>query len=120
MNFPHGETVERLRPVMIPDPYNPDQIIPGDWSDPDIFPIERAFVAQTSTSLLVTATREQAAESKSLFCDRAADVRKGDRIRVGGETGPVYTIDGIPPAGDVNPFTGWAPPREIPLTRYEG
>ena len=80
-------------------------------------PIPGAFIAQTSTSLLKTATRDQAAESKSLFCEGSVDVQKGDRIRDGDI---VYTIDGIPPAADTNPFTGWTPPREIPLTRTVG
>lgn len=120
MRFPHGETVTRLRAGTREDPYSRGRQIASDWANPDVLPIAGAFVAQTSTSLLAAASREQAAESKSLFCDRTADVKKGDRIRVGGDDGPVYTIDGIPPAGDVNPFTGWAPPREIPLTRYLG
>ncbi len=118
MRFKHGRTVYRLRGSVIPDPYNPETQIPQGWDDPDVLPIPGAFIAQTSTSLLTTATREQAAESKSLFCDGEADVRKGDRIRDGLDGAPVYTIDGVPPAADTNPFTGWTPPREIPLTRY--
>lgn len=120
MDFPFGKTVFRLRAAPIPDPYNPDVLIPGDWGNPDVLPIEGAFIAQTSTSLMANATREQAAESKSLFCEGTVDVAKGDRIRDGAEGAPVYTIDGIPPAADTNPFTGWTPPREIPLTRYVG
>lgn len=104
----------------MPDPYNSDVQIPEDWENPDVLPIEGAFIAQTSTSLLGDATREQAVEAKSLFCDGDKDVQKGDRIRDGEEGGPIYTIDGIPPAADSNPFTGWTPEREIPLTRSVG
>ena len=118
-DFPFGVTVYRLRAKPFLDPYSNEEI-DEDWSDPDVLPIPGAFVAHTSTSLLTTATREQAAESKSLFCDGAADVRKGDRIRTGETGAPVYDINGIPPAADTNPFTGWTPPREIPLTRYVG
>lgn len=119
MNFPHGRTVYRLRGGPLEDPYS-GETVPGDWHNPEVLPIAGAFVAQTSTSMLSNATREQALESKSLFCDGDLDVQKGDRIRVGGEGAPIYSIDGIPPDADSNPFTGWTPPREIPLTRSVG
>lgn len=117
MSFPHGRTVKRLRAKRVASPYNPSKTVAANWDDPDVIPIPGAFVAQTSTSRLGNATREQAVESKSLFCSGDVDVRKGDRIRIGDD---VYTIDGIPPAADSNPWTGWTPPREIPLTRYVG
>lgn len=120
MDFPFGHTVYALRAKMIPDPYNPDEQIPGDWDDPDVIEIPGAFVAQTSTSMLGDATRSQALESKSLFCDGDIDIRKGDRIRDGAAGAPMYTIDGIPPSADTNPFTGWTPQREISLTRSVG
>ena len=119
MNFPHGRTVYRLRAGPIEDPYS-GKTVPGDWENPDVLSIAGAFIAQTSTSMLANATREQALESKSLFCGGDLDVQKGDRIRAGDEDAPIYTIDGIPPAADTNPFTGWTPPREIPLTRSVG
>jgi hypothetical protein len=118
MTFPFGRDLLRERAGLMPDPYSPTEQIRGDWEHPEEpLPIPGAFIAQTSTSLLKTATRDQAAESKSLFCEGSADVQKGDRIRDGDI---VYTIDGIPPAADSNPFSGWTPPREIPLTRTVG
>lgn len=136
MEFPFGTTVYRLRAGTITDPYSGDEI-PGDWSTPGVLAIPAAFVAQTSTSMLNSATREQALESKSLFCEGSFDVQKGDRVFTGTfspplpdgattvpsgtvMTGDTYSIDGIPPAADTNPFTGWTPPREIPLTRAVG
>lgn len=117
MQFPHGRTVYRLRAGLKMDAYAKVETH-SDWTNPEAeVPIPGAFIAQTSTSMLGTATREQAAESKSLFCDGDVDVAKGDRIRDGAA---VYSIDGIPPAADANPFTGWTPPREIPLTRTVG
>lgn len=119
MSFPHGITVYRLRAKPITDPYS-GKTIGADWNDPLVLPIPNAFIAQTSTSMLRNASREQALESKSLFCDGSIDVVKGDRIRDGAPGAPIYSIDGIPPAADANPWTGWRPPREIPLTRSVG
>lgn len=120
MDFLYGTKVYRLRPKMVPDPYNPSSLVPGSWDDPDVLVIPGALVLQTSTALTVSESREEAAESKSLHCSDAFDIRKSDRVRVGPVGGPTYTVDGIPPMQDVNPWTGWSPPREIPLTRYEG
>ena len=119
MDFPYGQTVYRLRAGIVRD-RTTNREVRGDWTTPDVLAIEGAFIAQTSTSLLGDATRQQAVEAKSLFCDGAFDIQKGDRIRDGGDGAPIYSIDGIPPAADTNPFTGWTPPREIPLTRTVG
>lgn len=135
MAFPFGSTVYRLRAGLAWDPYS-KQMVRKDWKQPEVLAIVGGSVQQTSTSMLRTASREQAIESKSLFCEGLLDVAKGDRILVGeftptlppGSTsipagtvfrGAAYTIDGIPPDADTNPFTGWTPPREIPLTRAE-
>ncbi|MCC4250713.1 hypothetical protein [Microbacterium testaceum] len=115
MNFPHGSAVHRQRAKTLRDEYA-DEDVAADWSDPDEIPIPNAFVAQSSTSRTTTANRVQMLEAKSLFCPPDFDIRANDRIRDGGI---VYTIDGIP-AADTNPFTGWTPVREIPLTRAVG
>lgn len=136
MSFPFGRTVWRLRAGVVDDPYSEDEVT-GDWDHPTVIALPKSFIAQTSTALLATATRDQASESKSLFCDGELDVQKGDRVFDGTFTPPLpedateipagtvfvgatYKIDGIPPTADTNPFTGWTPPREIPLTRYLG
>ena len=136
MSFPFGRTVWRLRGGLVEDEYSGD-MVRGDWSNPTVLALRGSFIAQTSTSLLASATRDQASESKSLFCDGELDVDKGDRVFDGTFTPPLpedaaqipagtvfvgatYSIDGIPPVADTNPFTGWTPPREIPLTRSVG
>lgn len=136
MRFPYGRTVWRLRGGPEWDEYS-ETYKPEDWEHPILLALPKSFIAQTSTALLATATRDQASESKSLFCDGALDVQKGDRIFDGTFTPPLpesataipagtvfvgatYQIDGIPPAADTNPFTRFTPPREIPLTRYVG
>lgn len=117
----HGETVYRLRPKLIWDDASASWVR-GDWEDPDEAPIPGAFLDAPSTSTLSDPVRTQAADDMALYVDDpAADIRKGDRIRIGpDEPGAVvYTVDGIPHAPR-NPFTGWQPVRKIRLTRGVG
>lgn len=112
MRFPHGETVERDRRPLIPDPYDPDGTVLGKWEDAETIEIEDAFVAASSSIAASDATRSQILTSKSLYCtDPDVDVQVGDRIRAGGRE---YYINELPEA-DTNPFTGWQPAVEIPL-----
>lgn len=114
--FPHGETATRMRRKELTDPYS-HTVTLGDWSDPDELTLDGAFVASSSTSSRSDEARTQLLEAKSLYLeDPDADVHEQDRIRAGGVT---YKIDGIPSA-DTNPWTGWQPVREIPLTRVVG
>lgn len=124
MEFPFGQTVFRDRRALIPDPYNPSKQVPGgDWGSS--IQLAGAFVASSSSSSQRDATRAQILTSKSLYLgDTTADVVAGDRIRVGGTigdlaSGTAYLVEARPEA-DVNPFTGWQPVVEIPLTLTEG
>lgn len=118
MEFPFGETVVRERRGMVPDPYDPGALVPGSWGDPlDVLAIEGAFVASSSSTAPVDATRSQILTEKSLYCtDPAVDVQPGDRIRRGTE---VFYVNARP-AADTNPWTGWQPVVEIPLDESEG
>lgn len=117
MEFPHGQTVERDRRKPIPDPYNPDGVVPDSWDDVDTIALPGGFVSSSSSFALQNATRSQILTAKSLFLtDTTADVAAGDRIRAGGVDYYIHEK----PAGDVNPFTGWAPYVEIPLEDTEG
>jgi hypothetical protein len=117
MEFPYGVTVTRERRKLIPDPYNPDQQIPGDWSDPDLLEIDDAAVLSSSTVGTNDATRTQTLTAKSLYLtDPTADVLNGDRVRVGDD---IWYVNARP-AADTNPWTGWQPAVEIPLDLTEG
>lgn len=120
MEFPYGTTVYRLRPKQIWDEAS-ETFKLGDWSDPDVTPLEGVHVEQSSTSTVGDATRTQALESLSVYIPDGVtvDLTKLDRIRVGEDGAPVYEIDGIPYAPR-NPFTGWMPAREVPLGRAVG
>lgn len=116
MEFTHGSTVYRDRRPQVVDPYNPSRTEPGSWEDAQTATIANAFVASASSSSIADPTREQLVIRKSLYCQPDADVRVGDRIRVGSDS---YVVREAPEA-DVNPFTGWQPVREVPLEQVIG
>lgn len=107
--------VVRVRPKQIADPYSNGQV-PAGWDKATETEIPGGWIAQSSTNRLVTATRAQLVESRSLYCDPSFDIAETDRIRDGGVT---YEIDGLT-AADTNPWTGWQPVREVPLSRVVG
>lgn len=115
MMFTEGQTVIRDRRAQITDPYS-GQSAPGSWDAPLVITISGAFVASSSSADVSSATRTQVISAKSLYCEPGADVAVGDRIRASGRT---YEVDAVPES-DVNPFTGWQPVQEIPLTEVLG
>lgn len=115
MQFPHGAAVTRHRRRTAVDPYS-KQERPGGWADPLIITIGGAFVASSSSAAATDANRSQLTTTKSLYCPPAADVLAGDRIVADGVT---YQVPAKPSA-DTNPFTGWRPVLEIPLTEVAG
>lgn len=130
MEFPFGEQVVRERRQQVLDPYDPGALVPGSWEDPlDYLEVEQAFVASSSSTAPVDATRSQILTEKSLYCtEPSVDVRPGDRIRRGGvrdedtgtwSGGEVLYVN-VRPAADTNPFSGWQPVIEIPLDMTEG
>lgn len=126
MDFPFGQTVFRDRRGTKVDPYNPSKTRAIDEFDPELtIELAGAQVASTSSTALRNATRTEILTAKSLYLtDVDADVREGDRIRVGGSkddlsSGVAYMVTARP-ASDVNPFTGWQPVVEIPLENVKG
>ncbi|WP_431863020.1 hypothetical protein [Microbacterium algeriense] len=130
MEFPGGETVVRERRQPVTDPYNPAAQVPGSWEDPLAYlELKEAFVASSSSTAPVDATRSQILTEKSLYCtEPSVDVHPGDRIRRGGildeDTGTWWGGEvlyvNVRPAADTNPFSGWQPVVEIPLDMTEG
>lgn len=118
MEFPFGESLERERRKPVANPYNPARPIPGSWDGPlDTISLPGGFVASSTSQALPDATREELRTSKSLYLtDTSLDVKAGDRIRRGSET--YYVRER--PEGDMNPWTGWRPVVEIPLSMTEG
>lgn len=118
MEFPFGEFVVRERRQPVTDPYDPGAQVPGSWEGTlDTLELDGAFVASSSSTAQVDATRSQVLTDKSLYCtDPAVDVQVGDRIRRGVD---VFYVNARPSA-DTNPFTSWQPVAEIPLDLTEG
>lgn len=118
MDFPHGDTPTRLRAQKIADPYNPARQV-EDWTlDPVELPLPGCYINSTSTNVIPAAARTEQIVYKSLFSpDPTVDVKDGDRIL--NVDGRLYQVKDIP-FSDRNPFTGWQPVIEIPLTGVQG
>lgn len=123
MTFAYGEDVLRDRRRPIADPYNPDRTTVPGWggladADIDTITIEGVYIDSTSANALPDAMRSEQQITKSLYSqDRTIDVKTGDRIRTA--DGEAFYVN-VRPARDVNPFTGWAPGVEIPLSGVQG
>lgn len=116
MQFGFPSALQRDRRPSIADDYDPEAATFGRWEDATTIDIE-GFIDSTSSSLLRDAVRGQVITDKSLFCtDPNVDVAIGDRIRDGATT--YYVRER--PAADRNPFTGWQPIIEIPLSNVAG
>jgi hypothetical protein len=114
--FGAGVSVQRLRRPRVTDPVNPARQSLGSWDDATPLTIAAAYVAAVSSNAAGDAARSQVISTKSLYCDPTADVVVGDRIVSGTHT---YEVTAVPEA-DINPFTGWRPPQEIPLQEVLG
>lgn len=116
MEFAHGQTVFRHRYPLIQDRYNPARKIPDYSGTPETEPLERAFVASSSSVSVRDATRSQILTDKSLYLtDVSADVQVGDRIGTTEDPDAAEFQIEVVPSADTNPFTGWQPVQEIPL-----
>lgn len=123
MSYPFGEAVFRDRRPVKANAYNPSRETVGAWSDfnstdETTIQLEGVYVSNSSQTAVPDAVRLQLIEYLSLYSrDPAVDVQPGDRIRTGSGR-ELYCA--TRPLGDVNPFTGWSPGVEIPLTTTVG
>lgn len=106
--FPVPSLAQRLRRPMVPDRYDPEHVEPGPWSEAEEVSIPGAWIAAASSEV----AGELVTTKKSLYCPPGFDIRQGDRVRAAGVT---YSVDEVPSA-DHNPWTGWQPVLEVPLT----
>lgn len=109
--FPAGETVTIVRPgAATRDSYGND--VPGAATEIDV---PGCAVAPRTSSEDVTA-RDQVIEGLTIWMPAGTDVRPTDRVR---RRGVLYDVE-----GDVgewsSPFTGFAGPAQIQVTRVTG
>lgn len=109
--FPHGETVTIVRPgTPTQDQYGND--VPGAATE---ISVPGCAVAPRASSEDVQA-RDQVVEGLTVWMPAGTDVRPTDRVRRGGL---LFEIDGE--AGEWNsPFTGFAGPVQVALSRVTG
>lgn len=113
--FEHITEFVRQRARLITDPYNPDEST-EDWNNPTEIPLTGYFASGSSTEQSGE-VREQVVTSKQLVIDDpGADVRRGDRIKLGDR---IWTVEGFP-EDDKNPFTGWQPTLVVNLEEWRG
>ncbi|MEV4670975.1 hypothetical protein AB0K34_04910 [Actinomadura sp. NPDC049382] len=111
MNFPHGETVVRIR--VTPggrDPYG-DPI--GDVETRT--DVTGCAVAPRQAGEQIGQGRIAATSGVTIYVPPDTDVLPSDRFEV---RGAVWEVDGEPAVWR-SPFTGWEPGREVQLTRVE-
>lgn len=116
-NFHFNHTTEfiRQRARRIEDPYDPDSVV-EDWGSPEEIVLAGYFASQSSREQSGE-VREQVTTSKQLVIDDPdADVRRGDRIKLGDK---VWTVEGFP-EDDMNPFTGWRPTLVANVAEWVG
>jgi hypothetical protein len=115
MDFPHGETVTRLRGAPVLDPYSGEQT-DVDWDDLDELEISGCGFNPGQSSEPVQDARTAVIARPEVYAPAGSDVHAGDRLTVRGVT---FEVDGNP-ADWRSPFTGWSPGLVIPLKNVEG
>lgn len=115
--FGYSETVIRYRRLKVPDSKAATGYKLGPWSTAEPLEVPGCWVSSSSSNATSQEDRVTILTSKSLYAPPRADVRAGDRIET--EDGLTYDVEARP-AADRNPFTGWQPVSEIPLTLVEG
>lgn len=106
---------DRRRRVQVPDPHNPARMVGGDWGAAVALPAP-SWVETNANTVVAGPARAMRVTVATLFCPQGTDVQFGDEISDGGLS---WIVDAIP-TSNVNPFTGWRPPMEVPLREVTG
>jgi hypothetical protein len=115
MDFPHGETVTRLRAEAIEDPYSGEDTEP-DWEFPAELDIAGCAVAPGGSSEPLLEARNAVDSDFDVFMPAGTDVTAADRLRI---RGLVCEVAGRPFDWS-SPFTGWQPGLVVQAKIREG
>lgn len=113
--FAFGETVVRLRAVVVLDPYSGEPVA-LDWTDPDQLDINGCAFAPGGSEEPLEQGRNAVVTSPTVYAPTGADVEARDRLVIRGRT---WDVDGDP-ADWRHPMTGWMPGVVIPLKEVAG
>lgn len=102
--FAHGETVTRLRPQRVTNPYS-GAADDYDWTNPDRVDIPGCGVADGGSTEPVQVARDQLEADFDVIMDAGTDVAAQDRLIVRGLTCEVMGR----PFDWRHPATGWTP-----------
>lgn len=115
MDFPHGETVTRLRGTPTLDPYSGEST--GiDWTNPDTLPIPGCGVGDGGSLEPLREARNSVESDYDILAPYGSDVLAGDRVIVRGLTCDVIGR----PFPWRHPMTGWEPGTVIRAKIVEG
>ena len=113
--FGFGETVTRIRPVPVLDPYS-GEVTGSTWTNAPELPIIGVAVEPRPSSEPVQDARNATVSAFTLYLPPDSDITPADRVIV---RGVVYDVDGDT-ADWVNPFTGANPGMVIQTKRVSG
>lgn len=104
--MPHRQAYTRMRRRTIPDPYDPEHLVPGGWDQADTMTVHGTLASKASIEQPDPVRDEAISTAELILDDPDADVQRGDRVKA--DDGRVWDVQGYPHA-DRNPFTGWQP-----------
>lgn len=115
MDFPHGETVTRLRRYAETDPYS-GEVEEVSWEDAYELEVAGCAFNPGVSSEPLEVGRNAVITRPEVYAPAGSDILAGDRLVVRDLT---YEV-----AGDVadfrSPFTGWQPGIVVRLERVDG
>lgn len=119
MQFDGAVRVFRRR--MQPNPANPARPVQGPWETADSWVLSGAALLSSAGVEVRGDGRLGAIGLATLHLDNAdADLRKGDGVAASVDADAPDFVVNVVPVANRNPFTCWAPVREVPLREVTG